>query len=75
LRDDVKIKPLQQDPNAKPAHILLVEGNLEMSQFITDFLKDDYRVSSAKDDREGLAFLADQKNRPNHYILSGAQYG
>jgi signal transduction histidine kinase/DNA-binding response OmpR family regulator len=65
LTDDVRTKEVSHQNgrslDATKPHLLLVEDNDELGNFVEDLLKDDYHVSRAENGRQGLDFLKNGK--------------
>ncbi|MEQ8241375.1 MAG: response regulator [Cyclobacteriaceae bacterium] len=60
-QDLLPFKSSEQHTISDKAHILLVEDNAEMSQFIVDLLSHQYTISTAHNGLKGLEFLEQQQ--------------
>lgn len=58
-----KLTIKQEDHQGEKPHILVVEDNAEMSNFIIQLISDDYQVSLAENGKDGLKFL--ESNKPD----------
>lgn len=67
LHDDTKEAIYIETNHEATEHVLLVEDNPEMAQFISGILQNKYRVSHVKNGLEGLQFLKEE-SRPDLII-------